>query len=100
MTRRRFTPPAAPWAMCPALTPTRAAGKTAVRAGGSPALQGTPRQRTGEPFAQRTLWRARGARRGQGEVPFDVRFGGPDRHRALRAAGLKPARPTAGEGRP
>ena len=63
-------------------------------------VPGTQRQRTGEQFAQRTLWRPLGAGRGQSDVPFDVRVGGPDGHRALRAIVLKPAKPTASHWRP
>jgi hypothetical protein len=75
--------------------------KDSLRPGGGATVQGTQRQRTGQLFAQRALRRTMGARAGrdQGNVPFDVRLGSTDGHRALREAVLKPARPAVGNGR-
>lgn len=77
-------------------------GEILLFAGASEAVQGTQRQRTGEQFVERALWRPVGAGAwcGQSDVPFDVRFGGPDGDRAVRPLVLKPAKPTAGNKRP
>ncbi len=64
----------------PIIDPNPRGGEKVPGAGGSPTIQGTQRERTGKQLVEGTVWRALGARprRGQGDVPFDVRAGGVD----------------------
>ena len=77
-------------------------GKTALGAGASPTIQGTQRERTRQQPLEGTVWRVLGARarRGQGDMPFDVRAGGPDSDRALCAPVLKATNRAARGGGP
>ena len=96
MTRRRFTPFARSWGMCRSLTPIRAGVRKSPWPSPRVTVQGAESGRVSQQFVEGALWRALGARHGQGDVPLDVRVGGADSHGALRAVVLKEARPTAG----